>query len=562
MTISSGTLLRASLVVMDVDGKASNPLFDGSKDSAKPIASRYSVRRSHDVLISFRPTVLKLHGEMSVRARILGSPPTEISVENYTAVNDKELKEDKKVLFLDNLDLFRDKPYQEFVDHINELQQAATDYTASLAMDLELVLSTLYKKQSVEDWYEEGPLPSTLDARPSPAVVDAAVARLRHWLGDETTKKRQLVLDCLGVVQSDINNVLLKSKLAAQIDERKLDLARRVALSLMRDLHRFRAEIANAPPFQATVLDSCAAATTTYQVQQAIEVTRNKGEKVKLEPGLYIRAIGKSIVWPPQLQDYTIADLTTLLKLGASTDCFASIIPQAIGPLGLQLNQAQKLRDQIQKGEGGKNGSLLLQVEAIKEHLSEGMGARLAEDIRDARVRLSALPLKHDDRVEIIVKVSRKAVSLHDGEKESTVDVEERIVIRVVDEWFFISAGPQFALVKRFSDVRTATGTEQPANFKPAVGVNLAARFRPGTSKYWDWFLPSVGISAHLVDFDPSASAQLEVGVGPSVGWLDEHVHAGVGWNLSIYERRAYWWISLDFLRTFDTFKGLFGGGG
>jgi hypothetical protein len=73
-----------------------------------------------------------------------------------------------------------------------------------------------------------------------------------------------------------------------------------------------------------------------------------------------------------------------------------------------------------------------------------------------------------------------------------------------------------------------------------------------------DWVFPSVGLAVYAVDFDPATS--LELGVGPSIGLLDEHIHAGIGWNLSVGDHRQFWWVSLDFLRASDTFAALFGG--
>lgn len=65
-------------------------------------------------------------------------------------------------------------------------------------------------------------------------------------------------------------------------------------------------------------------------------------------------------------------------------------------------------------------------------------------------------------------------------------------------------------------------------------------------------------MAAHIPDFDPRNS--LEIGLGPGIGLLDDHLHAGLAWDLSVPDHRQYWWISLDFLRTEKTFSHLFGG--
>jgi hypothetical protein len=230
----------------------------------------------------------------------------------------------------------------------------------------------------------------------------------------------------------------------------------------------------------------------------------------------------------------------------------------------LRLQAAQELEshslatDQLRsQSKSTVKVSVLEQVESMKRSVRKGIETRLKRAVRDARIRLSTLDLVHNDTIEILVRVTRQGTTLRAADTRGTIDIEERVLIRVVESGVSFSTSPQFALIKRSSDVRVASPREVPSNFKPAVGVVFAARYRT-LSRGLDWVIPSVGLSAHVADFDPTTS--LELGIGPSIGLLDDHVHAGVGWNLSVDNHRQYWWISLDFLRTSQTFSSLFGG--
>ena len=50
----------------------------------------------------------------------------------------------------------------------------------------------------------------------------------------------------------------------------------------------------------------------------------------------------------------------------------------------------------------------------------------------------------------------------------------------------------------------------------------------------------------------------LELGVGFIVYGLNRLVGAGYGWNLHASEKESYYFIALDFLRTFETFRAIF----
>jgi hypothetical protein len=155
-------------------------LFEGNT-STEELASVYAVPKSHDVVISFAPEVKNLHGSISVRARILRPTPIEIPVENYTVVNEKELKEERKLLIADDLDFFRERGYRDLVDHVSKLQRAATDYGALLNSTFVAGLQAVYSEDRVKSWIsgdaEEAEPPQT---RRAPEAVSAAAANLRR----------------------------------------------------------------------------------------------------------------------------------------------------------------------------------------------------------------------------------------------------------------------------------------------------------------------------------------------------------------------------------------------
>lgn len=563
---ASGAALRKVMTVAAVGDRDAKRrlLFAGRGE----LASMYSVSKSHDVVISFDDGVQKLGGSISVRARILGPTPTEIPVENYTVVNEKELKEERKLLLADDIDFFRDGPHEELIKHVSQLQRAATAYRALLVSTVVAGLQVLYSVQDVESWRKGSSLPLKLPVQNlSPEVVNAAVASIRRAVSTEALSRLDALNSAIDQVQRDIDTLFLASEQSLQLTDEDLRSVRDNVLSLMSDLTDRRSRLEDKMSADSASLDACASKSAGYAVQKEVIATDEKGAEVKLPAGEYFSVDSSKrtpkIVSPPIFEGLTI-DLTAQIKNIELIDvtkqdirCYERILPSVVDQLGRQLRVVEELEQDL-RPQKAHDQAVLARIEETKTTIRTGIEKRLLREVRDARVRMSTIDLRHGDRVEIIVRVTRPGTTLRADDARVTVDVEERIVIRAVEDGVTFTTGPQFALIKRFSDVRVGTATEVPSNFKPAAGVVFTARYRTLCGGL-DWVIPSVGLSAHVADFDPSTS--LELGIGPSVGLLDEHIHAGVGWNLAVGDHRQYWWISLDFLRTSETFAGLFGGG-
>lgn len=96
------------------------------------------------------------------------------------------------------------------------------------------------------------------------------------------------------------------------------------------------------------------------------------------------------------------------------------------------------------------------------------------------------------------------------------------------------------------------------ANFEPAPTAVWGLQFtgRPtlrGLSRFVGGVLkPRLGVHAATLDF-ANASA-VEIGVGGALHLFDDLVQIGYGWNLSVAEKRPYWYLGLGL---FDLVQGL-----
>lgn len=218
------------------------------------------------------------------------------------------------------------------------------------------------------------------------------------------------------------------------------------------------------------------------------------------------------------------------------------------------------LRDALQSGafavEWGVE-RLLGKLDRLFRTLRDGVRDEGLRRMKPAIVHLDAADLEHNDTVELIVKASMERLALSDDDSTEEEFLTYRFRMRIVDLGFSYAIGPQFGMIKRISDVREATAKDSPSNFRPAPGGAIQFRYRT-YSRASDWLLPSVGAAAFVLDFDPSQA--FELGVGPSVGLLNGMVHGGAGWNLFVTDHRMYWFLSLDFLQTIESFGPLFGG--
>jgi hypothetical protein len=611
----NGSALRKVLTIFAIGEGKRRVLYPGP--GGGELNSSYPVDRADDIVITFADEVSELKGSISVRARILGITPTEVPVENYTVVNDKELKEERKLLFADDTDFFRDKNHQKLLERISVFQRATTEYRQLLEGTLAMSLG-LYVSGAIGDWFgsDNKPLPEKLRNGVSLAMMQAAIGNLRKAVVDEAPKQLQAVMKAIDDVRGDIETLFLLSDSASQLEDNQLRILRSSAYSLIADLTRGRASLGFSVTTNLAAIDGCTTKGTSYVAKNALTATDGNNVTVPIRANSYFRVDSTSgkIISPGFLSGYSINLSLQKDKINRVVDafddisrCYAQTLPDAIdsvrqqwrttmdlesallaqstasvprsapptatnnapSPKNAQDADHAKLTDDAKSAaiadpakqadaqpEGSSDSSLVLQIEKMKEIFRKGIDGRLRRGVRDARVRLSTLDVHHGDRVEVIVRVTRLGTSFRADEARGTVDIEERAIIRITDWGVTFFTSPQLGLIKRASDVRVANASEVPSNYKPAAGFVFGARLRT-LRPIMDWVFPSVGLAAFAVDFDPTTS--LEIGVGPSIGLLDEHIHAGAGWNLSVSDHRMFWWISLDFLRASETFAGLFG---
>jgi hypothetical protein len=116
---------------------------------------------------------------------------------------------------------------------------------------------------------------------------------------------------------------------------------------------------------------------------------------------------------------------------------------------------------------------------------------------------------------------------------------------------------PSVLFIKRIHEPKDSTGKEiNPSDFKPAPGGSMLFTYKPKGGLGNQLLGLSFGLNVSLLDFE--VDKNLELGVGFVIYWPNRLVGAGYGWNLHASEKKSYWFISLDFLRTFETFKAIF----
>ncbi len=117
---------------------------------------------------------------------------------------------------------------------------------------------------------------------------------------------------------------------------------------------------------------------------------------------------------------------------------------------------------------------------------------------------------------------------------------------------------PSILFVKRLDEPESDSSNESnPSNFKPAPGGSMLLTYKPKVGLHnqllTGW---SFGINVSLLDFE--LENNLELGVGFIIYGLNRSIGGGYGWNLHASEKESYYFISLDFLRTFETFRAIF----
>ncbi|MEL6179777.1 MAG: hypothetical protein AAFS10_12530, partial [Myxococcota bacterium] len=110
------------------------------------VHSEYAVDKDADIIIDFTASLKeRFQGLIRVRARIMGSRPIELPVENFTTVSDDRLAQELVVNIKDPKYFFQDTR-QQFVDEVAELNGQLTEYKAlldQLDRQLETVDATL-----------------------------------------------------------------------------------------------------------------------------------------------------------------------------------------------------------------------------------------------------------------------------------------------------------------------------------------------------------------------------------------------------------------------------------
>ncbi len=170
-------------------------------------------------------------------------------------------------------------------------------------------------------------------------------------------------------------------------------------------------------------------------------------------------------------------------------------------------------------------------------------------NLADTELDLISAKLGADDMVKLIV-------TNHYG----TVARVYEMNFLVSDFGWKLEFPVSLIFVKRISEVvDTAGNPVNPSNFKPAPGGSMVLTYQPVggvTKKLFCSF--GLGLNASLVNFDLGKDFQL--GIGPVFYYLNRSIGVGYGWDLNTTVKREYWFLSLDFLKAFDTFSALFQG--
>jgi len=265
----------------------------------------------------------------------------------------------------------------------------------------------------------------------------------------------------------------------------------------------------------------------------------------------------------------TRANLAAVAEAHIKLDRAIAAVAAPVGRVGLLTSHAACADDVTSPGCQAQvvafSGPLTNsdeQLDTMRQALEELRSAaaralhEAADGVKPARIYLGAATTEHGDILEVIVESLEQAAA---ADQEAPVSETLRFRIRLVDNGVSARVAPNFTLVKRIKDVAVASERAKPSNFEITAGAALTFRWRD-EAPWTDWLVPSVGIHATLPDFDPSNS--FELGVGLSLGWLNDMIHAGIGWNLSVTDDREYFFISLDFLAGVDGFSQLTSKGG
>lgn len=568
---TSGALRKILYSGHDDDVKDLDP--DDRKDRSS-INSIYSVDAQSDIVISFNEKDLEdIGGNISVRARLQRNPPVELPVQNFTVVSEKELKKETVLILNPAKSLFGDDKYNV------EFQSSLVNAESALAMLEHLLDASLSRNRAQSQMLSRSASTQGVED----AELSAQVARLV----EQAEQLRKNGYEALRGLAKKIDELFLKADFFKDLPPDDLSRVQQIVRASMSKVDSLSLGLSADYVSISDSLKSCLApkrqaytiGTQGADLYSSVKVDEdsqaNKGQKREkgLEQGQVILAIevGKwlQIVYPSDFSGQYVE----AKQVSKSLALLSETIKQCRSFVEKKLEERfAEHREGIARAKAafayckGKTcDSLHGQIGEIQRIVRDRISQDLKRRISDARVHLRDAQLVHGDFVNIIVTVTVpriQSLKLDSGSPTELTTIEERFTLRVIERGWSYSTRPQFALVKRLSDVTMGTSKDSPSNFKPAPGVLLNFRYK--RNPYWtEWAIPSVGIAAFAVDFDPAKT--FELGVGPSIGLLNDFVHLGAGINVSydgaLY-RRSYYFISLDFLKTFDTFSVLFGGGG
>jgi hypothetical protein len=126
-----------------------------------------------------------------------------------------------------------------------------------------------------------------------------------------------------------------------------------------------------------------------------------------------------------------------------------------------------------------------------------------------------------------------------DKEREPIREERRSVTVRTFGWSSNVSGGLVFA-----KSIQVDTSNFKP---EPAASWRIGYRARPADSSFGAtvgrFLAPGFGI--HVVSLDFSSDVAVELGAGLNVHLFSDLVQAGYGWNLSVKEKRSYWYLGI-----------------
>ena len=527
--------------------------------------SVYQVDTRSDIVLGFDKRIKDVGGNISVRARLLRDPPVELPVENYTTVSDKELKKESVLLLPSNGNLFRDGKYhKEIQSSLTAIPALSAELTANFERLVPLLGGFVLSTATISALAILDKDKANKDASYTNILSELSVALKAS---DDARKRLVAELQKLQVIFTDR---FLDGEFVADLGDKSLDTVGLTARTRVNALGKIVVLLSDSYAVTQSVVEDCSKQMgQAFKAQVEVELYQSAAADA---PVTTTRVLKDEVVFAQPTPDNKWARIVTpdqyagyYVKLDRD---HMQPAPRQPGLFGCARSSIERFVAQLKRHvtviEEAENELIAVEsaVAAMQTVVRTDINTTLEKRIRDARVRLAGLSIQNGDIISVNVTVTLRPVGFSSqglgGTPEPTT-IEERFVFRAIQRGWSTSIRPQFALIKRYSDVAVGTATESPSNFKPAPGVLLNFRFRRDPL-YTEWLYPSFGLATFSVDFDPRKT--FEIGFGPSIGILNDYLHFGMGWNLSADVHDTYYFLSLDFLKTSETFGTLFGGGG